>query len=140
MKEKSRKQLLGISLYGLLILIAGYAIKIVLPEWIYTHFLWLVIFFLVINLASLLVVNSAIESDQENISRNFFGAMIVRLFLSVTVALVIIYFDREGSSVFAVNFIILYLMFLGFEIYTLMANLQAHSGDHKYPHDNEEKN
>src|SRR5210317_1090597 len=107
MKGRSNRQLAGISIFGLAIIIAGYALKMVKPEWIYIHFLWLTIYFLVINFSSLLIVNKAIDSDEENIARNYFGAMIIRLFLSVIVALIIIYFDRDNSIVFAVNFIIL---------------------------------
>ncbi|MFC2125572.1 hypothetical protein ACFLU5_12245 [Bacteroidota bacterium] len=139
MNSSNRKQLIGISIYSLIILLAGMAFKLNLPDWIYSQFIWLVLFFLVITFASLLVINKAIETDPDNIARNYFGAMFIRLFISVIVAIVIIYYDRENSTVFAGNFVILYLMYLGFEIYTLITNLQIHSDEGEYPHEKEEE-
>lgn len=80
----------------------------------------------------------AIKKNPENISRNYFVAMLIRLFASVLVALLFIYFDRENASVFAGNFIVLYFMYLGFEIYALMSNLQSHYKEGKSPDEKEE--
>ncbi len=139
MSSINRKQLLGISIYSLIILLAGLALNMILPGWIYSQFAWLVIFFLVVNYGSLFVVNKAIESNPDNIARNYFIAMLIRLFISVIIALLFIYFDRENSTVFVGNFVTLYLMYLGFEIYALMANLQAQSEEGKYLNEKEEE-
>ena len=139
MKNPTRKQLIGISVYSLLILLAGLVLKMIIPGWIYSQFVWLVIFFLVITFSSLLIINKAIKSDPDNIARNYFGAMFARLFISVIVAILFIYFDRDNSAVFAGNFVILYLMYLGFEIYALISNLQTHSEEGKIPHEKEEE-
>ncbi len=94
------------------------------PDWLYDYEWMLVAYFYLMMIASLWLVERAAAKDLENISKGFFTAMLVRLIVSVVIALVIIYFDRENSSVFAVNFVILYLLYLGFEIYYLIVNLQ----------------
>ena len=132
-------QFFKIAGFGLFLIFISISIKQIKPEWIYNLYIWLIGYFITITFASLVVVDKAIEKDPENIARNYFGAMIFRLFVSLIIALLFIYFDRENSIVFAGNFIILYLMFLGFEIYALMANLQAHSEEGKNPYENKDK-
>ncbi len=132
-------QFFKIAGFGLFLIFISISIKQIKPEWIYNLYIWLIGYFIIITFASLVVVDKAIEKDPENIARNYFGAMIFRLFVSVLVALLFIYFDRENSTVFAGNFIVLYLMFLGFEIYALMANLQAQSEEGKYLNEKEEE-
>ncbi len=93
-------------------------------DWLYDYQWFLVAYFYIITMISLIVIELTARKKAENISKGFFGAMMVRLFVSIILALLIIYFDRENSTVFAVNFILLYLLYLGFEIYYLLTNLQ----------------
>lgn len=93
-------------------------------EWIYEYQWLLVLYFFVLTLISLMIVEKTAKKDVDQISKGFFGAMMLRFFLSIILALVVIYFDRDGASVFAVNFIILYLLYLGFEIFYLINHLQ----------------
>lgn len=93
-------------------------------EWLYDYQWLLVFYFFILTMISLIIVEKTAKKDLDNVSKGFFGAMMLRFFLSIIIALVVIYFDREGAMVFAVNFIILYLLYLGFEIYYLINNLQ----------------
>lgn len=93
-------------------------------EWIYEYQWLLVLYFFVLTMISLMIVEKTAKKDMDQISKGFFGAMMLRFFLSIILALVVIYFDREGAIVFAVNFIILYLLYLGFEIFYLINHLQ----------------
>lgn len=92
-------------------------------EWIYDYQWLLVFYFFMLTLISLMIVERTAEKNMDNVSKGFFLAMMLRFFLSIIIALVVIYFDRIGAIVFAVNFIILYLLYLGFEIYYLVNNL-----------------
>ncbi len=93
-------------------------------EWFYDYQWLLVFYFFILTMVSLMIVERTAKKNMDNVSKGFFGAMMLRFFLSIIIALVVIYFDREGAIVFALNFIILYLLYLGFEIYYLINNLQ----------------
>jgi len=93
-------------------------------EWLYDYQWLLVFYFFILTMISLIIVERTAKKNLDNVSKGFFGAMMLRFFLSIIIALVVIYLDRGGAMVFAVNFIILYLLYLGFEIYYLINNLQ----------------
>lgn len=93
-------------------------------ELLYTYQWYLLAFFYVITLLSLFIIENTTKKDAEKLSKGFFTAMMLRLFFSVIIAVIIIYFDRVNSTIFALNFLILYLLYLGFEIYYLINILQ----------------
>ncbi|MBR9999029.1 MAG: hypothetical protein KFF73_08660 [Cyclobacteriaceae bacterium] len=93
-------------------------------DWLYDYQWWLALYFFILTLVSLMIVERTARKNIDDVSKGFFVAMMLRFFLSIIFALVVIYFDREGAIVFAVNFIILYLLYLGFEIFYLVNNLQ----------------
>ncbi len=92
-------------------------------EWIYDYQWLLVFYFFILTMISLMIVERTARKNIDNVSKGFFGAMMLRFFLSIIIALLVIYFDRAGAILFAVNFIILYLLYLGFELYYLINNL-----------------
>jgi len=93
-------------------------------EWMYGFQWFLVLYFFILTLISLMIVERTARKNIDNLSKGFFGAMMLRFFLSIIIALIVIYLDRENAIIFSVNFIILYLLYLGFEIYYLVKNLQ----------------
>ncbi len=93
-------------------------------EWLYSYQWSVVVYFYVLTMISLIIVEKTVKNNINNLSKGFFGAMMLRLFLSVVIAMIIIYIDRESSTIFAINFIILYLLFLVFEIYYLIKFIQ----------------
>jgi hypothetical protein len=102
------------------LVIAGYK-----PGWLYVHQWYLLFYFYLITLLSLWIVERSASKDQEKLAKGYFSAMMLRLFVSVIIAVIIIYFDRTNSTIFALNFLILYLLYLGFEIYYLISIVQA---------------
>ena len=112
------------STFTLFIAVVQLAISKFKEEWLYDYQWWLLLYFFILTLASLMIVERTARKNIDDVSKGFFGAMMLRFFLSIIFALVVIYYDREGAIVFAVNFIILYLLYLGFEIYYLVNNLQ----------------
>jgi len=91
---------------------------------LYKYQWYLLLYFYLITLLSLVIIEKTTQNDQEKLSKGFFSAMMLRLFVSIIIAIVIIYYDRANSTIFALNFLILYLMYLGFEIYYLISILQ----------------
>jgi L-asparagine transporter-like permease len=116
--------LIQTSTFTLIIGVIQYIVSRFITEWIYDFQWFLVLYFYILTLISLMIVERTAKKNIDNLSKGFFGAMMIRFFLSIILALVVIYFDRENATKFAVNFIILYLFYLGFEIYYLVNNLQ----------------
>jgi L-asparagine transporter-like permease len=121
------------SSFTVLIGLVQYIVGRFKAEWMY-DFQWLVIlYFYVLTLISLMIVERTARKDIDHLSKGFFGAMMLRFFLSIIIVLIVIYVDRENAILFAVNFIIIYLLYLGFEIYYLVKNLQPRTnGGNQY--------
>jgi len=95
---------------------------------------WIIlVFFFVLTLASLLVIEKLTKKNPKSFLAVYFSAMIARLFISIIFATIFILTDRESVFNFSINFLFLYLLFLGFEIYGIITNLRQHlkkgSGD-----------
>ena len=56
----------------------------------------------------------------------YLSAMVARLFISIIFATFFILFDKANVLTFAGNFVVLYLLYLGFEIYGILTNLRHH--------------
>ena len=87
---------------------------------------WILIFFSLLTLLSLRMIEAFSTPDGTGFTTIYFGTMVFRLFLSVTAASIFILTQRENVLVFAVNFMVFYLLYLGFEIYTLFSILRQH--------------
>lgn len=123
----------GLYKFSLLILLVILLFEILLPQYVY-HQVWLVLmFFFLLTLASLHIIEKITKKNAKNFLAVYFSAMIGRLFISIIFAAIFILTDRTNVFVFSINFLILYLLFLGFEIYGIMTNLRHHfkkgSGD-----------
>jgi len=112
------------TIFTAIVLLVYVVITRLAPGWLYQYQWYLVLYFFLITLLSLLIIEKITQNDQEKLSKGFFLAMMIRLFVSIIIAIVIIYFDRANSTIFALNFLVLYLIYLGFEIYYLISILQ----------------
>lgn len=74
----------------------------------------------------MMLIERITRKNPENFLAVYFSAMIGRLFISIIFATVFILTDRAHVFNFAINFLILYLLFLGFEIYGIITNLRHH--------------
>lgn len=98
----------------------------IFPAWIY-RFTWIIVlFFFLLTLGSIALTKMAAKHWEKQFVQIYFGIMTVRLFISVAFALIFIIKDRDHVVVFAINFLVLYLLFLGFEIYSILTNLRTH--------------
>ena len=118
------KAFLLTTLFTLIIAIIQFGVFHLNAELLYSHQWYLLIYFYLITFLSIIIIERTTQKDSEKLSKGFFSAMMLRLFVSVIIAIVIIYFDRVNSTIFALNFLILYLLYLGFEIYYLISILQ----------------
>ncbi len=113
-------------IYTVLVAITILIIQYVEPDWIY-HYVWLVVLFLfLITLGTIRLTHIASKKLNKQFIQVYFAIMTVRLLISLGFALIFIVKDRDHVLVFGLNFIVLYLLFLGFEIYTILTNLRTH--------------
>lgn len=97
-----------------------------IPQFIY-HRIWMILlFFFLLTLSSLFIIEKLAKKKRDNFLAIYFSAMIGRLFISIIFASIFILTDRANVFNFAINFLFLYLLFLGFEIYGIMTNLRHH--------------
>jgi hypothetical protein len=66
------------------------------------------------------------KNDPDNFQVYYFASMGFRFILSLGVIVLYIFFYEEGRLQFVFNFFALYFLFIGFEIYSLLANLRPH--------------
>jgi len=96
----------------------------IIPEYIY-HQVWIILaFFFFLTLAALVVIEKVSSKNSDNFLAIYFSVMLGRLFVSIIFAVVFILADREHIINFSFNFLFLYLLFLGFEIYGIITNLR----------------
>lgn len=119
-----KKAFLLTTLYTLVLALIQYGVYQLNAGLLYTYQWYLLLYFYLITILSVVIIEKTTQKDAEKLAKGFFSAMMLRLFVSVIIAIVIIYIDRVNSTIFALNFLILYLLYLGFEIYYLISILQ----------------
>ena len=119
-----KKAFLLTTLYTLILVLIQYGVYQLNSGLLYTYQWYLLLYFYLITVLSVVIIEKTTQKDAEKLAKGFFSAMMLRLFVSVIIAILIIYFDRVNSTIFALNFLILYLLYLGFEIYYLISILQ----------------
>lgn len=112
--------------YTLLITVTILVIYFFEPGWIY-RFTWIIVlFFFLLTIASISATNYVAKHWRKQFIQFYFAIMTARLLVSFAIALLFILTDREHVLVFGINFLVLYLLFLGFEIYSILTNLRTH--------------
>ena len=119
-----KKAFLLTTLYTLILVLIQYGVYQLNSGLLYAYQWYLLLYFYLITVLSVVIIEKTTQKDAEKLAKGFFSAMMLRLFVSVIIAILIIYFDRVNSTIFALNFLILYLLYLGFEIYYLISILQ----------------
>jgi hypothetical protein len=110
--------------FSAVLLALVYGLRSALPVAVDPRAEWLLLFFTLLTFLSLRIVETFSAPGTASFSTVYFGTMLFRLFLSVVAASLFILTQRENVLVFAANFMVFYLLYLGFEIYTLFSNLR----------------
>lgn len=117
---------LGLYKFSFLVLLGTVLFRFILPQYVY-HQVWIILlFFFVLTLVSLFIIQKLTENKSSNFLAIYFSVMIGRLFISIIFATVFILTDRTHVFNFSINFLILYLLFLGFEITGIITTLRLH--------------
>ena len=114
----------------LLIFICLQVLAYLLPEtWIHKYFKLLNVFYFILALKihALHLFGSTKRNPEETVGF-IFGGMFLRVFFSLfLVAMLVFKYELTDEKVFGLNFLITYLIYTWFEIYTFIPNLRANS-------------
>jgi hypothetical protein len=87
--------------------------------------IWLIFtFFVAISFLSFQLVNMGTENKREKFVTFFMASVVLRLILSIIFLAVFIFQKIDNIQLFAINFIVLYLCALLFEIFENIRNLR----------------
>ena len=93
---------------------------------VHAYIWYMLAFFVFVTAFAFYISNLGVEQDADNFQVYYFSAMGFRLVLSIGVIFAYIYIIGDNQLQFVLNFFILYFLFTGFEIYSLLANLRPH--------------
>jgi hypothetical protein len=91
------------------------------------HMIWYILgFFVFVTGFTFYLTQLGYKNDPENFQVYYFASMGFLFVLSIGVISLYAYFFKEGRLQFVFNFFVLYFLYTGFEIYSLLANLRPH--------------
>ncbi len=112
------------------ILVIGLALlmqQIIQPSWVHDKVWQIIGFYFGLVLLSGLLTQYLIKSSKDNSVNAVLGATVFRFLASLLFITVFIWRGVDEIVLFVVNFFVIYLLYLLFDIYGLIANLRAHS-------------
>ncbi len=93
---------------------------------VHAYIWYMLAFFVFVTGFAFYITNIGVKQDADNFQVYYFSAMGFRLLLCVAVIFAYVYVVGDRQLQFVLNFFILYFLFTGFEIYSLLANLRPH--------------
>ncbi|MGY6741881.1 MAG: hypothetical protein ACXIUQ_04025 [Cecembia sp.] len=115
-------------LLSLLILGVAYLIEGVFDlQWIHESIKKIVSFFLVLTWLTGIFTHYLLSISKENSVNILLGAIGIRLLGSIGFVAVMLFLGQENLILFVINFFVVYLFYLLFDIYMLIANLRPNS-------------
>lgn len=117
-------------LAALTVLLAGLVLllqRVAGWEGVHPHALGFVLFFAVFTAFTFRFVKAGYDRNPDNFTTYFMASVVLRFFVSVGVFVVYLILYKDASLRFAFNFMVLYFVFTGFEIYHIVRNLRPFS-------------
>ena len=124
-KNQGISLFLNVGIFTLVIILTAFGINLLNNSLISARFGLMIAFFFIITLAALGLILLKFNKNPDSFSKYYFITMAGRLFLGVLFVWVGLILIKENRIIFVSNFLILYLLFLGFEIYYLITNFQS---------------
>ena len=101
------------------------------PRFVHPFTVYTFGFFFLLTLLTYWVIARLVQSDAQNFMVAYMGSMVARLLLSLTLVLVYLFTGgrHEGSGrwAFLGSFFLLYFLFAGFEVWSVLSNLRPFS-------------
>lgn len=125
---KGTNRILVLVLFTLALMAAAYALR-TLSGLLFVHpnIYYIIVFFFFLSLLLTVLTNFALQQEPQKFVISYLTSMIIRLLLSFTVVIIVLFQDLTDKLNFIINFAVVYLSFLVFEIYTLLTTLRPNS-------------
>ncbi|MEM6843615.1 MAG: hypothetical protein AAF632_15415 [Bacteroidota bacterium] len=95
-------------------------------SWLHNTLWYIVSFVFVLTAISLLLGLKGVRESQEAVVKYVMGATLIRLTLSIIAIYVALKIGVSERLTFVLNFMTVYLVFLAFELYSLLTTLRPH--------------
>ncbi len=99
----------------------------IVTSWVHPLVWWILAFFTVITFAGHWFIQKGLHRYKDNFMSIYLGVMGFRFLASLLFIGIFIYKRVPDLFTFVINFFVLYLLFLGFEIYGVLGNLRRNS-------------
>lgn len=96
-------------------------------SWLHPFFMELVAFFTLLNLTTQIITIQYKNKPPEKLFNYYLLGALFRILCCLLVVILALYWAVSNLLLFVGNFFLLYFLFIAFEIYFLLANLQANS-------------
>jgi hypothetical protein len=117
----------NLALYSVLIGLAMWLLQRVADDKLVHPFGWYILaFFVFITAITFYIIKLGLTEDENNFQLYYFGSMGLRVILSLAIIFVYVYLYKERELQFVLNFFVLYFLYTGFEIYSILTNLRPH--------------
>ena len=115
-------------IFTLLISVFIYVMILIFPgPWFHVRVWQILLFFATLTLLTSVLADKLLEKNELNSVAVILGAAVFRLLGSIVFVFVVLWEDYENILWFVVDFFIIYLLYLLFDIYSLITNLRLHS-------------
>ncbi|WP_420151630.1 hypothetical protein [Spirosoma sp.] len=95
--------------------------------WLHPNWKILLIFFFSVSIVTHRLVEAGLQGDRERFVPLYLSATVARLILGLAFIGFFLYQRIDQRRVFVLNFLVLYIFYTGFEIWTLTRNLRRDS-------------
>ncbi len=104
-----------------------FAVDQVYDAWIHPLAWWVLLFYFVLTLLGEWFISGAMRRNKDNFMASYMAVIGLRFLLSAGFIGIFIYQRPPDLRIFVTNFFVLYLLFLGFEIWGVLGNLRRDS-------------
>lgn len=123
--SESKKSWLALFLYALALSFITFLTNTLAPTLVYPGAYFIIIFFLLLTLFTHYVTLQGLKHAPDKFALIYLGTMTFRLLISFGIILIVFLQDIPDRITFVINFAIVYLAFLIFEIYALLTTLRS---------------
>ncbi len=106
---------------------AMFALDQAMDAWVHPLAWWVLAFYFVLTLLGERFIAGAMRRNKDNFMASYMAVIGLRFLLSAVFIGIMIYQRPPHLRIFVTNFFVLYLLFLGFEIWGVLGNLRRDS-------------
>ncbi len=122
------QRLTPLVIFTVIIAVISFFLKEVLHVWfVHTTWMYLILFLSLQAVVTLLIASLGTRQGGNQLILNYMLAVGLRFVLSVLVVYLVLKSNIGDTTLFVVNFFVLYFLYVAFEIYVLITNLRPNS-------------